>query len=90
MAASSNSNDRFGINTLPQTFEIGSDFSKSHRADKSSQRACRGRTIRGGSDGLLTTASHQGTLYRRESNSERSPHFFFFFFTKAPMTRVTT
>jgi hypothetical protein len=39
---------------------------------------------------LLTTASHQGTLYRRESSSERSPHFFFFFFTKAPMTRVTT
>jgi hypothetical protein len=44
--------------------------------------------ISGGSDGLLTTASHQGTLYRRESSSERSPHFFFF--TKAPMTRVTT
>jgi hypothetical protein len=43
--------------------------------------------IRGGSDGVLT-ASQQGTLYRRESSSERSPHFFFF--TKAPMTRVTT
>src|SRR5258705_9046477 len=39
------------MSTLPQTFEhavIGSDFSKSHRADKSSQRACRGRTINGG------------------------------------------
>jgi hypothetical protein len=34
MAASSNSNDRFGMGTLSQTFEISSDFSKSHRADK--------------------------------------------------------
>jgi hypothetical protein len=61
MAASNNSDDRFGTSTLPQSFEhalIGSDFSKPHRADKSSQRASRGRTINGavsgGSDGLLT------------------------------------
>src|SRR2546421_5485508 len=44
MAASNNSDDRLGTSTLPQSFEralIGSDFSKSHRADKSSQRVPR-------------------------------------------------
>jgi hypothetical protein len=51
MAASSNSNDRFGMSTLPQIFEralIASDFGKSHRADKSDQPACLGQTINGG------------------------------------------
>jgi len=94
MAIASNSNDRLGI---PQTFEhalIASDFSKLHRADKSSQPTCEGRTINGGcwcgSGGLLTTASHQGSLlYRRESSSEQ-PSDYFFFLTKAPMIRVTT
>jgi hypothetical protein len=69
MAANNNSDDRFGMSTLLQTFEhawIGSDFSKSHRADKSSQPACRGRTIDGrywcGSDGLLTTARTKARL----------------------------
>jgi hypothetical protein len=97
MAVASNSNDRLGMSTLPQTFEhalIGSEFSKLHRADKSSQPTCEGRTINGGcwcgSDGLLTTASHQGSLlYRRESSSEQ-PSDYFFFLTKAPMIRVTT
>jgi hypothetical protein len=43
-----------------------------------------------GSGGLLTTASHQGSLlYRRESSSEQ-PSDYFFFLTKAPMIRVTT
>src|SRR6516162_5379335 len=97
MAVASNSNNRLGMSTLPQTFEhalIASDFSKLHRADKSSQPTCEGRTINGGcwcgSGGLLTTASHQGSLlYRRESSSEQ-PSDYFFFLTKAPMIRVTT
>jgi hypothetical protein len=95
MVASSNSNDRFGMSTLRQTFEhalIGSDFSKPHRADKSSQRACREVellmvAISGGSHGLLTTASHQGAEYRRNSSSEHSSYSFFFIKT-TPMIRV--
>jgi hypothetical protein len=85
------------MSTLPQTFEyalIGSDFSKLHRADKSSQPTCEGRTIIRscwcGSGGLLTTAPRQGSLlYRRESSSEH-PSDYFFFLTEAPMIRVTT
>jgi hypothetical protein len=84
------------MSTLPQTFEhalIDSDFSKLHRADKSSQPTCEGRTINGGcwcgSGGLLTTASRQGSLlYRRESSSEQ--HLIISLFDKAPMIRVTT
>jgi hypothetical protein len=43
MVANSNGNDRFGKYPSSQISEhalIGSDFSKSHRADKSGQRAC--------------------------------------------------
>jgi len=93
MAANSNSNDRFGTSTLPQTFEhalIGSDFSKSHRADKSSQRACRGRTINGassgGSDGLLARRRTKARLCIAARLAPITAHYFFFF-TKAPMTR---
>src|SRR6266566_6821437 len=71
------------MSTLPQTFEhalIGSDFSKLHRADKSSQPTCEGRTINGGcwcgSGGLLTTASHQGALSPREQLRTISSLFF--------------
>ena len=39
----------------------------------------------GGSDGLRTTASHQGTEYRRDSSSEHSSYFFFLAKT-TPMT----
>jgi hypothetical protein len=43
MAVASNSNDSFGKYPSSEISEhalIGSDFSKSHRADKSGQRAC--------------------------------------------------
>jgi hypothetical protein len=87
MAVASNSNDRLGMSTLPQTFEhalIGSDFSKLHRADKSSQRASRGRTINGaisgGSDGLLTRVAPRRAFVPPQEQL-RSPFHYFFFFT---------
>jgi hypothetical protein len=97
MAVASNSNDRLGMSTLPQTqtFEhalIGSDFSKLHRADKSSQPTCEGRTINGGcwcgSGGLLTTASHQGALSPREQL--RTISSLFFLLHRAPVTHGVT
>jgi hypothetical protein len=86
--ASSNSNDRLGY-TSSKTFEhalIGSDYSKSHRADKSSQRACRGRSLLVvDQNGLLTPASYTVPSIRCDSSSE--PSSYSFFFTKTPMTR---
>jgi hypothetical protein len=49
------------------------------------QPAHRASVRSGGSDGLLTTASHQGAECRGDSSSERSFHSFFFAET-TPMT----
>jgi hypothetical protein len=89
MAGNSNSTNRLGMSTLPQTFEtlVGSGFSKFHRADTSFivlTKAVSPRAevelllmaISGGSDGLLTTALSRTFASPREQLRTTTSLFF--------------